>query len=167
MQLAALVRRARPDLPVYFLWLGHSAEAPFTVQAISDAGRAGVSDRVKFLGSSSEPLAIVAHFDIFAMTSRETPYPLVMLEAGALGKPIVCFEKAGGTPEFVEEDAGFIVPYLDLGAMADRVVRLLTDPDLRGRMGARAAAKLRERHTLDDTAPKVLDLIRRLLPPGA
>ena len=41
---------------------------------------------------------------------EEDPYTLVCLEAAALEKPYVCFEGAGGSPEFVEEDCGFVVP---------------------------------------------------------
>ncbi|MDH6063711.1 hypothetical protein, partial [Umezakia ovalisporum] len=48
----------------------------------------------------------------------------VCLEAASLGKPILCFDKAGGEPEFVEDDCGFIVPYLDLDAADMNLISL-------------------------------------------
>jgi glycosyltransferase involved in cell wall biosynthesis len=62
----------------------------------------------------SNPLDYLSVFDIFALTSREDPYPLVVLEAALLQKPMVCFEKAGGAQDLIETDAGLIVPYLSL-----------------------------------------------------
>jgi glycosyltransferase involved in cell wall biosynthesis len=83
-------------------------------------------------------------FIVFALVSWEDPFPLVNLEAASLGKPIVCFDEAGGSKEFVEEDCGFVVPYLDLDAREDRVVELLHNPELRQRMGSRVARKAQE-----------------------
>ena len=81
----------------------------------------------------------------------------------SLGKPILCFADAGGAPEFVEEDAGFVVPYLDVGAMADRLATLFEDDDLRMRLGNTAANKVRERHDVAVGAPKILRVIERFL----
>jgi glycosyltransferase involved in cell wall biosynthesis len=83
-----------------------------------------------------KPADYMAAADVFVLTSREDPYPLVCLEAAALEKPIVCFEGGGGTPEFVEADCGFVVPYLDIIGMADRVISLLDSPDCRDNLGA-------------------------------
>ena len=66
----------------------------------------------------------------------------VALEAAALGKPVLCFADSGGMPEFVEDDAGFVVPYLDLAAMAERIAALAVDTTLRARLGKRAAEKV-------------------------
>ena len=66
----------------------------------------------------------------------------------SLGLPIVCFEGSGGAPQLVEDDAGFVVPYLDLDAAADRLALLMDDPALRHRLGEQAASKMRGRYTL-------------------
>ena len=80
------------------------------------------------------------------LTSREDPYPVVCLEKAALEKPIVCFANAGGASAFVEEDHGFVVPYLDGPAMADRIVPLIDSADRRRTMGTAARRKATERH---------------------
>ena len=95
--------------------------------------------------------------------SREDSYPLVCLEAASLAKPILCFDRAGGEREFVEEDCGFVVPYLQVEMMAERTLELLGSAELRQRMGERAKAKVRERHDVSVSAPRILEVIRRLL----
>jgi glycosyltransferase involved in cell wall biosynthesis len=97
------------------------------------------------------------------MVSREDPFPLVCLEAASTGAPIVCFDDAGGTKEFVERDCGFIAPYMDVDAMAGHVLSLLRSEQLRQQLGLRAAEKVRERHTISVAAPKLLKVIERQL----
>jgi glycosyltransferase involved in cell wall biosynthesis len=101
-------------------------------------------------------------FDVFTLTSREDPYPAVVLEAAALGKPIVCFQQSGGAPEFVEGDCGFVVPYLDVEAMAGRIAELLDDDDLRTRLGEAARRKVGMQHDLNRVAPRISQIIMNL-----
>tara|TARA_B110001452_G_scaffold168676_1_gene140982 strand:+ start:178 stop:1278 length:1101 start_codon:yes stop_codon:yes gene_type:complete len=51
-------------------------------------------------------------FDVFYLSSREDPYPMVLVEASAFGMPIICFNNAGGAQEFIDEKVGFVIPFL-------------------------------------------------------
>jgi len=163
IQLAINVFNKCNGLPIYFVWIGGSKEGSEIYQLQHDIRQAELSDRIFLVPEVSNPMDYFAAFDIFAMVSREDPFPLVNLEAASLGKPIVCFENAGGSPEFVEKDAGFVVPYLDLDAMADKVITLAKDEGLRNRLGNRAAKKVQERHDISIAAPKILQVIHRFL----
>ena len=165
VQLAAVVRRDRPDQVVHFVWVGGEHQGARFAALWHDVTRAGVADRVHFVGIQPNPLDYFDAFDVFALTSREDPFPLVCLEAASAGKPIVCFDLSGGAREFVEHDAGMVVPYLDLNAMAGAIRRLSDDPQLRSRLGRRAAEKVRQRHDVNVVAPLLIDVIRRFLPP--
>ena len=101
--------------------------------------------------------------DAFALTSREDPFPLVMLEAGSLGIPVVCFAGSGGAQEFVQDDAGLIAPYLNVSAFADHLIRLNNLPLLRQSLGAAARSKVKANHTAATQAPKLRKLIERCL----
>ena len=101
--------------------------------------------------------------DVFALTSREDPFPLVMLEAAAAGLPLVCFAQGGGTPEFALPDAGYMVTYLDVAEMADAVVHLLERDGERLHMGQVAAAQVRERHTVEQAGPILTSVIEGCL----
>jgi glycosyltransferase involved in cell wall biosynthesis len=131
-----------------------------------DVHVAGLTEKVRFTGAVLKPADYLAAADVFVLTSREDPYPLVCLEAAAVAKPIVCFAGAGGMPEFVEEDCGFVVPYLDIMAMADRVVLLLDSLECRVTMGAAARRKVTERHDVSRAAPRIMEIIERTIAVG-
>ena len=166
IQLAQSVIRRNPQAPVHFVWVGGEREGPVYEALWHDVVHAGLETRVHFTGHVANPLEHFAFFDVFVLTSREDPFPLVNLEAATLAKPIVCFDGAGGAKEFVEDDCGFVVPYLNIEAMADRVDELLESPELRRVLGVQAAVKVRERHDVHRLAPKVHSLIERFLRNG-
>lgn len=153
------------DPRAYFAWVG-SGWRRDSDKIEHDLTATGLTDRVRLSGAVANPADFFAAADVFVSTSREDPYPLVCLEAAAVGKPIVCFAGAGGMPEFVEDDCGFVVPYLDIQAMANRVVRLLESAECRNRLGATAQRKVRERHDIEKTAPRLLEIIERTIAIG-
>jgi glycosyltransferase involved in cell wall biosynthesis len=163
IQLARAVYQRSLDTPVYFLWVGGESQGIRFFELWHDVKNVGLEKYIHFLGMQSNPLDYFAAFDVFALMSREDPFPLVCLEAASLGKPIICFDGAGGEKEFVENDCGFVVPYLDIEAMASKVTALLKFPELRQQLGIRAAQKVRERHDLEVVAPKIVEIIKRFL----
>jgi glycosyltransferase involved in cell wall biosynthesis len=66
-------------------------------------------------------------------------------------------------PEFVEQDCGNIVPYLDVAAMADRVVSLIDCEEQRLRMREAARRKVAERHDTSLAGPRILEIIERTI----
>ena len=163
IQLAYIVKRKAKDAPIRFVWVGNRCKGIEYFALQQEILKAGLVDYVHFIGSKPNPLDYFARFDIFTLTSREDPYPLVCLEAASLGKPIICFAQAGGEPEFVEDDCGFVVPYLDLDIMADRVIELYQSPNLRQRLGQNAKNKVSDRHDINTTAPRILEVIKEYL----
>jgi glycosyltransferase involved in cell wall biosynthesis len=122
---------------------------------------AGLQDRVHFVGARTNYLDYLASFDVFTLVSREDCFPLAMLEAALFSTPIVCFDSAGGAKEFVESDCGFVIPFLDVQAMAEKVAMLLESAELRDDLGRRAANKVRDRHDISVIAPRILQVIKR------
>lgn len=163
VQLAHAVQQRQPESPVHFLWVGGDTEGSVYSKLQYDLERAGLKGKVHFVGSQPDPLNYFAAFDIFALMSREDPFPLVSLEAASLGKPILCFAQSGGGQELVEQDSGFVVPYLDTALMAEKVLVLLQSPELRWQLGQQAQQKVSTRHDVEVTAPQVLQLIQQLL----
>lgn len=159
VQLAAGVCRRRPN--TYFAWIGQASPEQI-LQFTHDIHLAGLGGRVRHTGAVSRPTDYFAAADAFVLTSREDSFPLVCLEAAALGKPIVCFADAGGMPEFVESDCGFVVPYLDIGAMAERVIFLLDSRECRLRMGEAARRKVAQHYDINVTAPRIMNIIERM-----
>jgi glycosyltransferase involved in cell wall biosynthesis len=121
----------------------------------------GMSDSIRFVGARSNAREYMAAADLFLLPSREDPFPLVCLEAAQCGTPIVCFDGAGGMPEFVSSDAGVVVPYLDTAAAAQAIKRLHDDRGLLKRLGDAASAKLRARHTDEIAVPLIAEQIHQ------
>ncbi|MCC6445387.1 MAG: glycosyltransferase family 4 protein [Armatimonadetes bacterium] len=161
VHLARTAHRKQPG-KVYFLWVGGKAEGPEFGGIQNDIHKSGLSRFVRFTGSLPNPLDYFLASDIFALVSREDSFPLVVLEAASVGKPVLCFDGAGGAVEFVEDDCGFIVPYMDIEAMADQIIRLADSQNLRHSLGQRAVAKVSERHTADRVAPRLYEIIREI-----
>ncbi len=163
IQLAHAVRQRGSKAQVSFLWVGGEAQGFRFAQLQHDIVNLGLATCTRFLGVRRNAYDYFAAADVFVLVSRVDSFPLAVLEAAALGKPIVCFDGSGGAKEFVEDDAGVVAPYLDVPAMAERVTALLESPALRGRLGQRAAAKVRERHDVSVAAPRLLKIIQRFL----
>ena len=160
LQVARRVCGDQAGASAHFVWLGGDLERDPIVQELrADLQKAGLQGRVHFLGSRPDPLNYIDLFDIFTLTSREDPYPLVVLEAAAMGKPIVCFEAAGGAPEFVGDDAGFVVPYLDTETMALRVLELLGSESMLTSLGTTARDKVRRQHDVGQASRQIYELI--------
>jgi len=86
-----------------------------------------------------------------------------MLESAALGVPILCFADSGGAQEFVKDELGMISPYMDIESMADNILYLQRNPDLRKEIGSKAADKIRKNHNLEKNAHEIVRIINRLL----
>lgn len=152
----ALKEQGRQDFQMY--WIGSDVGKDLEAGRVIAEHR--VADVVHFMGPKEYPRDYFVWGDVFLLTSREDPYPLVCMEAAECGMPVVCFdERAGGMHTFVEEDAGEVVPYLDTAAMAEAVARLLDDDEHRHELGNRAHRKVEERHYVDLIAPQILSLL--------
>jgi glycosyltransferase involved in cell wall biosynthesis len=163
VQLAFNVIRKYRDGPIHFVWIGGCATKTELYRITHDVNYAGLAGKVHFVDHVSNPLDYYGEFDIFAMISREDPFPLVNLELAALGKPIVCFDNAGGTPEFVGNDADLVVPYLDIDAMADKIILLARNQELRKEIGRKNYEKVIGNYDISIGAYKMLKIIERFM----
>ncbi len=133
---------------IYFFWVGgQNTEIEYKIFQ-TDKDRLGLKN-VIFQASIDNPLDFMDAFDVFFVSSREDPYPLVVLEAAILAKPIICFDKAGGAKDFVENDCGFVVDYLDVNKVVKKIIELKENPILRKELGDYARKKALERHNQD------------------
>jgi len=144
-----------------FFWIGD--KMPGEYEGLDENGVPRLlSEHVTFLGPKDSPLDYFEAGDIFLLSSREDPFPLVCLEAAQCGLPIVCFAEAGGMPDFVEDDAGFVVQHGDLAAMATAVAELVNNRGERELRGAAARKKLDKRHVADVAMPEIFHVMRTM-----
>ncbi|HVF58846.1 MAG TPA: glycosyltransferase [Thermoanaerobaculia bacterium] len=159
IQVGHVLTARRPD--VAFAWVGGTSSSIEELRLNHDLAKLGHPPRIFFLGERVDPLPVIDAADLFLLTSREDPFPLVLLEAAALGKPALCFDRAGGAPEFCRE-AGRVVPYLDLPAMEREIEALLDDESVRAALGEEARRHVCERYDLALLGARVSALVEEL-----
>lgn len=150
--------------PVHFVWIGADLRSDF-VQRLQTALGPELAPRVHWMPSRPDAARLIAGFDVFALTSREDPFPLVMLESAAAGTPIVCFDGTGGAAEFVSGGCGLAAPGLDPTAMAREIVQILDSEELRRNLRQNARRKVAEEHDVAAVAPRIVSIIRSMLAP--
>lgn len=136
---AQRVARTRPD--VHFVVAGDGVLRP-EVERARDA--AGLRDRLHLLGWRRDVPDLLAALDAFALCSHWEGLPRVIPQAQSLGVPVVA-TAVDGTREAIDEGrTGLLVAPGDADAMADRLLRLLGDRELRQRLGDAGAAAVGE-----------------------
>jgi len=120
-----------------------------------------INEHVK---NRADMVSMFSGADVFVCPSRSEPFGLVIPEAMATQTPVVAFRGAGG-PDYIVQDGetGFLVPYEDVGAMAQAIERLLKDPGLAGRMGEAARRRVEELFSVRRTAIDTFLFIRDLI----
>lgn len=116
--------------------LAIAGEGPERAALETCAARAGVADRVTFLGWRDDQGALLAAADLFVCPSRHEPLGNVVLEAWSAGRAVVAAAAQGPT-ELIEDGAtGLLVPVNDAAALAASITALLDDPARRSGLAA-------------------------------
>lgn len=156
--IADALRRLDNTDPVHFVWLGKHNEQQLVEWVRRDAQMLGLGDRVHLPGEMADPTPLVQAFSAMALTSREDPYPLVMLEAASLGVPIVAFAGTGGADDFLARGGGHLVPYGDFAGFAKALHDVLElSEDDRVRLSDIARRRVVEGHRPDAAASRIVD----------
>lgn len=122
----------------------------------------GVAARVEFLGFVNEVEPVLASFDVMVVPSRSESAPMAILEAQALGVPVVATD-VGGIPELVlDGKTGLLVPSEDIDALEAAVRQLLGDGRLRARLVADARARVELEFTRERMIDRYLELFDEL-----
>ncbi len=129
------------------------------------AERLGIGKDVVFVDRKlpEQDLAgIYAACDVFALASTWEPFGMVVCEAMATGKPVVT-TSAGGLPEIVTPDVGFLVPPKDSAALAEKIGSALADEEMAKRMGIAGRKRVEENFTWDNTADAYEKMYKQVL----
>ena len=129
---------ARVRSPCQTVLAGDGPALPAVAAALQ---KDGLSERVELLGARADIPELLAGSDVFVLSSRSEGFPVSILEAMAAGLPVVATD-VGGVAEAVENgETGCLVPAADPEALARALERLVSDADLRRRLGAAGRAR--------------------------
>ncbi|MBX3285733.1 MAG: glycosyltransferase family 4 protein [Actinobacteria bacterium] len=160
VHLAATARRRRPDIAWAFRWIGAEWDDARLADAHADRALLDATELVRFVPPTPLLREWLAAGDVFVLPSREDAFPLAAVEAALAGVPILCF-RSGGIGDLVGDDAGAMVPFPDLEAMATWLIRWHDDPARRGAAGAAGRVRAREHHDVRSHAEAFDRLVLR------
>jgi glycosyltransferase involved in cell wall biosynthesis len=131
----ALVRERIPSARLLII-----GDGPERENLIRLAWRRGLAESVEFLGGvdTTRLVEILNRSHVFLNASPKEGWGLTVVEANACGLPVVASRRPGLQDSVKDGVTGFLVPYGDVRAFADRAVEIITDPALSKRMGGAA-----------------------------
>ena len=126
------------------------------------SARLGVAERVRFLGEvpHEQVPAVLQGFDVFAMPSTYEGFGVAALEAEAMEVPVVASNVHGIPDVVVDGETGLLVPPRDRQALASALERLLSDSDLRRRLGQAGRAFVAEHYSWEENTAQMEALYR-------
>lgn len=160
IQAISLIARKNPR--VHCLIVGDGELHEILIQLIT---RLGLQNRVHLLGFQERELvlSIVKSSDYFVMPSRHEGTPLAILEAAALGRPIVA-SYCGGIPELVrDEEHALLVPVNNPVQLANALIRLINNPKLADTIRQNAQMQIRNNFNIETQVQATLETYRRAL----
>ena len=162
---AALVERTRSG--VHWILVG-DGELRSGLEA--QARRLGLASGVHFTGSRDDVADVLALADVFVLPSESEGFGRVLVEAMAMGRPVVA-TTVGGIPDVVVDGAtGLLVAPADPAALADAVRALLDDPARAAALGAAGRARAESTFSLGahvDAVERVYDEVLGRVTPDA
>jgi glycosyltransferase involved in cell wall biosynthesis len=124
-----------------------------------------IARNVQFLGFRSAEEIAKQHLEnqLFVLPSANENSPNTLAEAMVSGLPVIA-TAVGGIPSMVKHgQSGWLVPPHDPTALANAILQLLSDPELRARLGQAARQRARDRHLPERVAAQTVEAYREIL----
>ena len=137
------LRLAHPEIKIKCLFVGSGGkdrEAEITSFAYSGGGTD--KDTFRFLGFMSDVRPALWAADIFALPSRFEGFPLGVAEAMSTGLVAIRTPSGGASDQIIDGETGFIVPFEDVDALADAILKL-ADAQVRTNMATKSMERAR------------------------
>jgi glycosyltransferase involved in cell wall biosynthesis len=138
LDAARPVFERHPEATLVIVGGRHELESAYADDLHDQAVRLGQNGRVLLVGHQPNPEEWMHAMDLFVHTSRGEPFGIVVIEAMALGKPVIAAAEGGPTEVITPGVDGLLSPYGDWQALGASITRLLSDDQLRQRFGRAA-----------------------------
>jgi glycosyltransferase involved in cell wall biosynthesis len=150
LDLVEAAARLVPRFPALeILLVGAFPDPAYRAAVLGRARTLGIESHITVTGFQESPFPLINACDVVTLPTRRDPFPIALLEAMVLRKPIVS-TAVGGIPEMiVDGETGFVVPPGDVAALTARLDTLLGDRERRRAMGEAGRRRMETVFTLD------------------
>ena len=129
----------------------------------AQADRLDITDNLHFVGFTKTPGDYLVEADIVVVPSRSEGIPNAVLEAMALGKPVVA-TAVGGIPEIIEDGiSGLLVPPERPDLLADAIETVLEDQEMYDRFVVNGKKRMKESFSIKQRVSKLLSIYHQVL----
>ena len=129
------------------------------------AARAGVSASIHWLGFCGNVRTLLEAADVYVQPSLVEACPMALLEAGAMGLPVVA-SAVGGVPEVIlDGETGLLVPRMEPAPLASALQTLLSNAEMRAELGAAGRVRVYQNFTRERMVAETLAVYERMLNP--
>lgn len=120
-------------------------------------------ERVVYLGFRPDAERVIAAADVVVCPSQFESFGLVNVEAMALGRPVVSTNRGGPSETILDGETGYLTDPGDVARMAERLILLLRDADLRARLGAAGRDRVERLFAAQATAARFAATLDELI----
>ena len=153
-----VINMADISRPIFFKWIGTKGSAEIRNHTLDDLMKMGLEKNVEFLPNTDSVISYFKESDVFLVSSREESFSMVAMENAMLGNPVVCFDKGNGTLEFINNENGYVVPYMDINAASNAILEMYNDAELLKKK-SEAIKRMSNQYSGDDIAKQIFDVI--------
>ncbi len=158
----AEVRRTRPEVTGVIVGGGHDLEPDYEPFLRRRIGELGLGEDLRLVGKQDNVPEWMEAFDVFVHASEREPFGIVVVEAMAMGKPVIA-TVPGGPQEILRDGVeGLLVPWSDGEAMSRAILRFLDEPLFALACGAEAQKRAQD-FSAQRYAERVGEAVRQLL----
>jgi len=155
-----VVRKKIPNVK-YLIYGNKNAVPEYTVACEALIKKLKLEDNFVLAGHHSEPNKIFPEGDISILTSISEGFPYTVIESMSCGVPVVATD-VGGVHEALNDECGFLCKARDYNGIAEKVIVLLTDTELRIKMGENARKRIIDNFTIVDFIAKYEECYKEL-----
>ena len=144
LRVAARIAASRSDVRFVWVWGGETAQ-----EVRDEAHRLGIADRVDFVGYRPDARRLVAGANVFLLTSRFEGLPYSLIEALAVGVPVVATDVTGTRDVVRHGVTGLLSPAGDVEGLASHVLSMLRDPKRAAALATAGREDVVQRFSID------------------
>jgi glycosyltransferase involved in cell wall biosynthesis len=144
-----------------FIWIGIKKEGELFDQLKYDEKKLGIENEISWISPTNYAVEIINCCDVFLVSSREDPFPLVVLEAALCGKPILGFKNTGGVDEFIDDSCGIKVDYLNVFEMSKQITTL-NSQNIK-KMGEKSRDKVLTKYNFEVSIKKIESIFKEMV----